>query len=194
MRDSLDASGRTVDLAHHNINLQYSQEELIDATFGTVINRHTLMHLHKTVILAPTNRTTLELNNIVPNKMPNDLVYRFSIDSPQDSDESDMFSPELLHEMHPPGMPPHMLHLKEGAIYMLLRNMNIKLDLCNGSRYVLLDCSNPFVLKCQLIPAGPQELIRNQPYFTFLASTPRQQTSIRFSSRESSSLFSPPLQ
>jgi hypothetical protein len=67
-----------------------------------------------------------------------------------------MFSPELLHEMHPPGMPPHMLHLKEGAIYMLRRNMNIKLGLCNGSRYVLLDCINPFVLKCQLIPAGPQ--------------------------------------
>jgi hypothetical protein len=74
VRDSLDASGSTVDLAHHNINLQYSQEELIDATFGTVINRHTLMHHHKTVILAPRNRTTLELNDIVLNKMPNDLV------------------------------------------------------------------------------------------------------------------------
>ena len=33
--------------------------------------------------------------------------------------------------------------------------MNIKLGLCNGSRFILLDCNNPFVLKCQLIPASP---------------------------------------
>ena len=182
--DGLD--GTTVDLAHHNINLQHSQEALIDETFGTVINRHTLMHLRKTVILAPTNRTTLELNDIVLNKMPNDSVYRYSIDSPQENDESDMFSPELLHELHPPGMPPHMLHLKEGAIYMLLRNMNIKLGLCNGSRFVLLNCSNPFVLKCQLIPAGPQAADQEPTIFYLprINSTPTDQYPFPFKRKQ----------
>jgi hypothetical protein len=47
-----------------------------------------------------------------------------------------MLPQELLHKLHPPGMPPHNLHLKEGGVYMLLRNMNIKLGLCNGSRFV----------------------------------------------------------
>jgi hypothetical protein len=66
-----------------------------------------------------------------------------------------MLPPELLYGLNPPGMLPHCLHLKVGSIYMLLRNMNIKLGLCNGARFVLLknlNCSNPFVLKCQLIP------------------------------------------
>jgi hypothetical protein len=63
-----------------------------------------------------------------------------------------MLPAEILHNLHPPGMPLHCLHLKVGGIYMLLRNMNIKLGLCNGARFVLLKCSNPFVLKCQLIP------------------------------------------
>jgi len=152
--DGLD--GNTVDLDHHGINIKYSQEELIEQTFGETINRHTLAHLRKTVILAPTNRTTLELNDIVLNKMPVESTYRYSEDRSKDNDENpDMLPQELLHELHPPGMPPHKLHLKEGAVYMLLRNMNIKLGLCNGSRFILLDCSNQFVLKCQLIPAGP---------------------------------------
>ena len=146
--------GRVVDLNHHNIDLRYSQEELIHATFGEVINEITLQHLRKTVILAPTNRTTLELNDIVLDKMPGDSVHRMSIDTPTDNDES-MLPPEILYELHPPGLPPHDLHLKVGGVYMLLRNMNIKEGLCNGSRFVLLDCSSPFVLKCQLIPAGP---------------------------------------
>jgi hypothetical protein len=36
----------------------------------------------------------------------------------------------------------------------LLRNMNIrvKLGLCNGVRFVLLNCSSPFVLECQFVP------------------------------------------
>ena len=164
--DGLD--GRTVDLDRHDINIRYSQEELIEHTFGEVINQHTLMHLRKTVILAPTNRTTLELNDIVLNKMPVESTYRFSVDESQGTDEyPDMLPQELLHELHPPGMPPHKLHLKVGAVYMLLRNMNIKLGLCNGSRFILLDCSNPFVLKCQLIPPAPVPN-EDEPTFFYL--------------------------
>ena len=145
--------GNTVDLNHHNINIVHSQNDLIDATFGTIINNLSLLHLRKTVILAPTNKTTLELNDIVLNRIPQDSVYRYSVDTAKENDEHpNMLPPELLHGLHPPGMPPHCLHLKVGGIYMLLRNMNIKLGLCNGARFVLLNCSNPFVLKCQLIP------------------------------------------
>jgi hypothetical protein len=34
-------NGKHVDLDHHGIDMRYSQEDLIDATFGTVINAHT---------------------------------------------------------------------------------------------------------------------------------------------------------
>jgi hypothetical protein len=143
--------GRVVDLDHHNIDLRYSQEDLIRATFGTVINHVTLQHLRRTIILAPTNRTTLELNDMVLNKIPGRSTHRYSIDTPTDNDEA-MMPPEILHTLVPPGLPPHDLHLKIGGVYMLLRNMDIRAGLCNGSRFVLLDCTSPFVLKCQLIP------------------------------------------
>jgi hypothetical protein len=38
---------------------------------------------------------------------------------------------------------------------MLLRNMSVKQGLCNGSRFVLLNCDSPHVLKCELIPPSP---------------------------------------
>jgi hypothetical protein len=90
--------------------------------------------------------------------MPGESMHRYSVDTAKDTDEyPDMLPAEILHGLHPPGMPPHDLHLKPGGIYMLLRNMNIKLGLCNGSRFVLLDCSSPFVLKCQLIHQTPTD-------------------------------------
>ena len=158
--------GSIVDLNHHNINIIHTQNELIDATFGPVINDVTLTHLRKTVILAPTNRTTLELNDIVLKRMPRDSVYRHSVDTAKENDEyPNMLPVELLHNLHPPGMPPHELHLKVGGIYMLLRNMNIKQGLCNGARFTLLDCSSPFVLRCQLIQQNPTD---DEPTVFFL--------------------------
>ena len=179
--DAID--GSNVPLDHHGIDIVCTQEQLIRKTFGTVINNITLQSLRKTVILAPTNRTTLELNDIVLDQIPEPSVYRFSIDTPLESDEyQDMIQEEFLHTLHPPGMPPHALHLKKNGVYMLLRNMNIKLGLCNGSRFVLLDCSNPFVLKCQLIShkplaGGEQPIIF---YLPRIQTTPSEQYPFRF--------------
>ena len=78
-----------------------------------------------------------------------------------------MMPPEILHDLVPPGLPPHDLHLKIGGVYMLLRNMDIQAGLCNGSRFVLLDCNSPFVLKCQLIPANANAQ-EDEPHLFFL--------------------------
>ena len=71
-----------------------------------MINEITLQHLRKTVIPAPTNRTTLDLNSIALNKMPGISIHRHSIDTTTDNYEA-MLSPEILHELHPLGLPPH---------------------------------------------------------------------------------------
>ena len=35
-------------------------------------------------------------------------------------------TPEFLHEIHEPGVPPHELHLKESAICVVMRNLSIE--------------------------------------------------------------------
>ena len=47
------------------------------------------------------------------------------------------FSTEYLNTLTPSGMPPHVLELKKGSIIMLLRNINMKIGLCNGTRMIV---------------------------------------------------------
>jgi len=58
-------------------------------------------------------------------------------------------------------MPPHDLRLKHGAIVMLLRNLNVKDGLCNGTR-LIVDHMGDRVLQCTIARgqrAGQQVLI-----------------------------------
>ena len=51
--------------------------------------------------------------------------------------EATNYPPEFLHSLTSSGMPPHILNLKAGAMVMLLRNLNIKEGLCNGTRLMV---------------------------------------------------------
>ena len=57
---------------------------------------------------------------------------------------------EYLNSLNPPGVPPHDLHLKEGAIVMLLRNLAVHNGLCNGTR-LRVESMGAFVLCCRFI-------------------------------------------
>lgn len=66
----------------------------------------------------------------------------------EDSEDANNYPPEFLHDQTPSGMPPHTLVLKVGVImcyYMLLRNLNPKKGLCNGSRLSVLGFSKNMI-------------------------------------------------
>jgi PIF1-like helicase len=92
--------------------------------------------LAKRVILAPTNKDILAINNKIIQSLPGLPQTYYSVDSivSEDPTDVDNFPAEFLHEQTPSGMPPHLLLLKVGAIIMLIRNLNSEKGLCNGAR------------------------------------------------------------
>ena len=69
---------------------------------------------------------------------------------PSKHDEDGDIPVEFLNSLHYPGYPKHQLRLKINIILMLMRNINKKQGLCNGTRLILkhikdrtLQCYNP---------------------------------------------------
>jgi hypothetical protein len=48
--------------------------------------------------------------------------------------------PELLFELQPSGFPPHRLELKENAPIIVLRNLNQRAGVANGTRAIVKQC------------------------------------------------------
>jgi len=107
--------------------------DLVKSIFGdnlsNVDGNQTLAHK---VILASKNDDVLALNE----KSLRECKTCYSADEIMTEDDTAhrRFPKEFLHKQTPPGMPPHVLKLKVGAIVMLLRNMSQRL--CNCSRNV----------------------------------------------------------
>jgi ATP-dependent DNA helicase PIF1 len=81
------------------------------------------------------------MNNLAINMMQGDLFTSTSIDSianDETGEKSTMFPVEYLNSLSISGMPKHILRLKIGAPLILIRNLDIKKGLCNGTRLQLL--------------------------------------------------------
>ena len=84
----------------------------------------------------PKNDDSLRINNEILTRLDGSFTVYHSIDSLDTNDEQERnnFPIEFLNTLNFSGMPPHELKLKPGAIVMLLRNLNSKKGLCNGTR------------------------------------------------------------
>jgi hypothetical protein len=110
--------------------------DIVDDVFPDVTDSRAIAN---TVILTPTNENLLMLNDAVMKKMPGYSKQYLSADKAicDDEQEAQNYPIEFLNSLTPSGMPPHRLILKSGAIIMLLRNLDLKKGLCNGTRLIL---------------------------------------------------------
>ena len=87
-------------------------------------------------ILTPKNEACFQINDEILKKMPETSMTYYSSDKIEcdNSEERDNYPTEFINSLTPSGMPRHKLCLKERAMIMLLRNLDIKQGLCNGTR------------------------------------------------------------
>ncbi len=113
--------------------------DLITEIFSADVGSLSIADLAKRVILAPTNKDILAINNTIIQSLPGLAQPYYSVDSVVSEDPTDSmnFPAEFLHQQTPSGMPPHLLLLKVGAIVMLIRNLNSRKGLCNGTRLIV---------------------------------------------------------
>lgn len=109
--------------------------------------------LSGTVILTPTNINVRSLNEKIIGSLPTEEKKYLSADTNLSDNESDIinYPVEFFNSLCPSGFPPHKLTLKIGTVIMLIRNLNRKKKLCNGTRLIVSELRNNFIVANKII-------------------------------------------
>jgi hypothetical protein len=114
------------------------KDSLIKEIFGDKLCIEDIGKFSKMAILCPKNSDVDQINDEILNLLDGETVSYLSTDSIEDEDAEDRqnYPVEFLNECTPSGMPVHKMNLKIGSLIMLLRNLNTKRGLCNGTRLI----------------------------------------------------------
>ncbi|KAG7537158.1 Helitron helicase-like domain [Arabidopsis suecica] len=98
--------------------------------------------LTERAILTPRNETVDDINAYMLSQVPGELKEYLSYDNIGKADTigadyEALYPMEYLNSLEYPGMPKHKLSLKLGVPIMLMRNINQKEGLCNGTRLIV---------------------------------------------------------
>lgn len=94
--------------------------------------------INNTAILAPLNSKVDEINIEVLDMMPGEEHVFYSSDL-TDPEHEGTIMPETLNSLKSSSLPFHETRLKVNAVIMLIRNLNVCMGLCNGTRLQLLE-------------------------------------------------------
>lgn len=94
------------------------------------------VNITERAILCPKNEDCIKLNNSIISTIPGEEKVYLSVDKIISDNEDDVnrYPTEFLNNISVSGLPPHRLILKENAIIMLIRNLDISKGLINGTR------------------------------------------------------------
>ncbi|XP_014670443.1 PREDICTED: uncharacterized protein LOC106811370 [Priapulus caudatus] len=122
-------------------NIVSQHTNIVDQIFSDLTQPR---NLATTVILTPTNDSSLRINDSVIERLPGTPKLYTSADRAicVDEKEAQQYPLEFLNSITPTGMPPHRLLLKQESIVMLLRNLDVKRGLCNGTRLLVRHLHN----------------------------------------------------
>jgi ATP-dependent DNA helicase PIF1 len=124
-------------------------------------------------ILTPHNDDALDVNEEVLNRLPGAVLTSHSIDGVECDDpmEAAHYPVEFLNSLTPSGMPVSKLRLKVGCVVMLLRNIDVRQHLVNGTRLVVRRvCTH--VLECERITQVQGSGLQRRVFIPRIALTP----------------------
>ena len=108
--------------------------------YNSILNKNIEYYRDK-AILCPKNVDVDKLNEQMMKTLPGLAQPYLSADSvvigEAGSDQGLHVTTEFLNSINVSGLPPHLLTVKVGAVMMLLRNLNPKQGLCNGTRLII---------------------------------------------------------
>lgn len=137
-----DEDSKTIKLPEEIVFDSQDPQQLLQWTFPNLLHHH--IHRSKACILTTKNVYVDALNNKALELRPGPALHKLSADS---TDDTINFIPtEFLNSLTPSGCPPHDLQLKVGCPVILLRNLNPKRGLCNGTRMVVTHIGKPKTL------------------------------------------------
>ena len=110
-------------------------------------------------ILATTNIEVEMLNETVCSMIPGNGMEFKSSDELVNNQDLLRFNSEYLNSLKPNGFPPHKLTLKPNTPLMLLRNLDPKQGLVNGTRLLYLGSLDNKLLRCQVLTNGNEVFI-----------------------------------
>nr|KAJ0215763.1 hypothetical protein LSAT_V11C300143230 [Lactuca sativa] len=118
---------------------------LIEFVYPSILENYSdINYFQERAILAPKNEVVQEINDRLLKKFPGDEVEYLSSDSICESEflhdqfDANLYSPDVLNGLKVSGLPNPKLVLKIGVPVMLLRNIDQKNGLCNGTRLQVL--------------------------------------------------------
>ncbi|XP_076905905.1 uncharacterized protein LOC143561816 [Bidens hawaiensis] len=126
--------------------------DLIDFVYPALLEKcNDISYFQEMAILAPLNEVVEEINDRFLSIFPCEEVEYLSSDSLDNSEgvgpgfDAALHSPDFLIGLKISGMPNHRLVLKVGVPIMLLRNIDQKNGLCNGTRLQVISLGRRFI-------------------------------------------------
>ena len=128
-----------------------SMKDLIEFVYPNLLSNFNKSGWMKgRAILAPTNKQVDQINNLIAEFFPGRPAVLTSSDGLINPDDFQRFNTEYLNTLAPSGLPNHRLFLKRGMPLMLLRNLNPKKGLCNGTRLIFQRLHKTHLLECTI--------------------------------------------
>ena len=136
-----------------------SEKELIKSVFDDVNN---VEQLRRRAIVCPKNEDCERINALIMAKRRHaEVKHSYSADEVVTDVNPMLYPVEFLNSLDPSGVPPHVLTLQRDTPVILLRNIQPKRGLCNGTRPIVKAIFDK-VLDCEILTgprAGAREFI-----------------------------------